>query len=196
MVLKCLCAYSIYNTQYFSNVNDCDRVCYTDEMLAPEPPTGSEHSVGMALVALGRGVMRICTDALEPSGLKPRHLKALNALRDGPLTQQSLGEAVRTDPTQLVALLNELETAELVSRRRDLNDRRRHIVELSEAGANRLANAEQLVADAEERLLAGLSATDRSSFTRILATVIANTGVSVACNSVTDTTDDLESETA
>jgi DNA-binding MarR family transcriptional regulator len=165
-------------------------------MLAPEPPARSEHSVGMALVALGRGVMRICTEALEPTGLKPRHLNALNALRCGPLTQQALGEAVRTDPTQLVALLNELETAELVSRRRDPNDRRRHIVALSEAGTNRLAEAERLAGDAEERLLAGLGAAERASFMRTLAAVIANTGISVSCNSVADVADDDEGETA
>jgi MarR family transcriptional regulator, transcriptional regulator for hemolysin len=150
----------------------------------------------MALVALGRGVMRICTEALEPTGLKPRHLQALDALRSGPLSQQALGEALRTDPTQLVALLNELETSELVSRRRDPNDRRRHFVELSVAGANRLGEAERLAASADERLLAGLGAAERESFMRSLATVLANTGISVSCSSVADVTDDCEGGTA
>jgi len=140
--------------------------------------------------------MRICTEALEPTGLKPRHLQALDALRGGPLSQQALGEVLRTDPTQLVALLNELETSELVSRRRDPNDRRRHFVELSVAGANRLGEAERLAASADERLLAGLGAAERESFMRSLATVLANTGISVSCSSVADVTDDCEGGTA
>ncbi|MDB5043274.1 MAG: hypothetical protein JWN27_4000, partial [Candidatus Eremiobacteraeota bacterium] len=80
------------------------------------------------MAVLGRSATKIITEDLRQTGIKPRHVAALAALRRGVLTQQALGEAVHTDAAQLVGLLNELEAAELVSRRRDPNDRRRHIV--------------------------------------------------------------------
>jgi DNA-binding MarR family transcriptional regulator len=40
-------------------------------------------------------------------------------------------------------LLNDLETAGLIERRRDVDDRRRHIVVLTEAGGLRLREAER-----------------------------------------------------
>src|ERR1700694_521862 len=118
---------------------------------APEAGVPANHPVGMLLAVLGRGATKIITEGMRQTGIKPRHVSALNALRRGALTQQALGEAVNTDATQLVGLLNELETAELVSRRRDPNDRRRHIVELSSRGAARLEEAEDFVAQGEER---------------------------------------------
>jgi len=146
----------------------------------------------MALVALGRATGRLFTEALEPTGLKPRHLGVLGRLRLGPLTQQSLADAVHTDPTQLVALLNELEAAELVSRRRDPDDRRRHIVELSSAGSRRLAEAERRVEQAEQRLLAGLTLSERGQFAQVLGMIVANTGITIDCDSVTDASVDID----
>src|SRR3982750_2365925 len=50
------------------------------------------------------------TEALEPFGIRPRHVAALIELRDrGKLTQQSLCGQLHLDPTNLVAILNELE---------------------------------------------------------------------------------------
>jgi DNA-binding MarR family transcriptional regulator len=133
---------------------------------------------GVALIAVGRATARLLTDALEPTGLKPRHLTVLGELRRSAVTQQSLSEAVGTDSTQLVALLNELESAELITRRRHPSDRRRHIVEISAVGAERLAEAEKRIRDVEERLLAGI---DSDEFARLLSGIAANAGVSFAC---------------
>jgi DNA-binding MarR family transcriptional regulator len=49
----------------------------------------------------------------------------------GPMTQHAVGAALSLDPSNVVGLLNELEERELITRRRDPADRRRHIVELS-----------------------------------------------------------------
>ena len=140
--------------------------------------------VGMLLTALGRSATKIITEGMRQTGIKPRHVAALAALRQGVLTQQALGEAVHTDAAQLVGLLNELEAAELVSRRRDPNDRRRHIVELSSLGAERLADAENCVAQTEERLLAGLDTADRANLYRLLAQMVTNTGSTLNCREI------------
>jgi DNA-binding MarR family transcriptional regulator len=115
----------------------------------------------MLLAVLGRASTRMFTETLQPIGLKPRHLAALTELRDVPLTQQVLSERTRTDPTKLVGLLNDLEGWMLVVRRRDPGDRRRHIVEISALGRERLAEVDTLVAATEDRILAGLDADQR-----------------------------------
>lgn len=138
----------------------------------------------MLLAVVGRNATKIITEDLRQTGIKPRHVAALAALRQGALTQQALGEAVHTDAAQLVGLLNELEAAELVSRRRDPNDRRRHIVELSSLGAARLEDAENCVAQTEEGLLAGLDAAERAHLYRLLEQIVTNTGSTVSCKEV------------
>ena len=74
-------------------------------------------------------------EAVAPLGLRARHLVALTHLSDhGPTAQQTLIEALGLDASNLVALLNELEDADLIVRKRDSNDRRRGIIELSPEG--------------------------------------------------------------
>jgi DNA-binding MarR family transcriptional regulator len=100
--------------------------------------------------------------ALAPLGLRPRHLVALTVLRDhGSPTQQALASALRTDRTNLIGLLNELEGMGLILRRRSSEDRRRHIVELTDEGAERLAQAEAALTAAEDEVLSALDAEQR-----------------------------------
>ena len=99
----------------------------------------------LALIAhLAQVVRRDADQALaDVDGMRPRHLVALTLLRDhGPMAQAALGEALRLDPSNVVALLNDLEARGLVARRRDPDDRRRHIVELSDGGVRALDRAE------------------------------------------------------
>jgi DNA-binding MarR family transcriptional regulator len=147
-----------------------------------EPQEAPQLPIGALLAALGRGSVQLVTAAMRPTGIKPRHIPALTALRHGPMTQQALGEAVHTDPTQLVVLLNELETAGLVSRRRCLENRRRHIVELSADGDARLADAEKCIAQTEERLLAGLNTAERVQLRHFLTAIMTNTGSGSVCD--------------
>ena len=107
--------------------------------------------------------------ALAPLGLRPRHLVALTVLRDhGSPTQQALASALRTDRTNLIGLLNELEGEGLIVRRRSSADRRRHIVELTEQGTERLAQAEAALAAAEDEVLGALDAEQRETLFLLL----------------------------
>ncbi|MDG4665426.1 MarR family winged helix-turn-helix transcriptional regulator [Mycobacterium sp. 236(2023)] len=84
-------------------------------------------------------------------GLRTRHIIALTLLRDfGEQGQAGLAESLGIDPTNVVALLNDLESAGMVERRRSPQDRRRHTVVLTEAGAERLSEAEKVLASLEE----------------------------------------------
>src|SRR5690242_21726616 len=85
----------------------------------------------LLMIKLGRITMHRFTEALEPFGIRPRQVAALIELRDhGELTQQSLCSQLHLDPTNLVAVLNDLEDRGYAMRRRDPGDRRRHLVQV------------------------------------------------------------------
>jgi hypothetical protein len=72
------------------------------------------------------------------------------------------------DGTNVVGLLNELETDRLIERRRSPQDRRRHIVEMTARGAETLAKAEFALAAAEDEVLASLDPEQREALFRLL----------------------------
>jgi DNA-binding MarR family transcriptional regulator len=107
--------------------------------------------------------------ALAPLGLRPRHLVALTVLRDyGRPSQQALAAALQTDRTNLIGLLNQLEADGLILRRRSSEDRRRHIVELTSDGSQRLTDAESALAAAENEVLGALDAEQRETLYSLL----------------------------
>jgi DNA-binding MarR family transcriptional regulator len=101
--------------------------------------------------------------------LRARHVIALTLLRDfGERSQSELAEVLGIEPTNLVILLNDLESSGLVERRRSTADRRRHIVVLTDAGARMLTDVEQVVADIENRMFATLGSDERSTLYTLL----------------------------
>jgi DNA-binding MarR family transcriptional regulator len=112
---------------------------------------------------------------LDGFGLRARHLLALTVLRELEQTSQAnLSEALRLDRTNLVGLLNELEDAGLVERRRSPEDRRRHTVALTPTGSSRLAEMEKAVAGVEEKILAPLDFEQRVTLHSLLQQATAN----------------------
>jgi MarR family transcriptional regulator, lower aerobic nicotinate degradation pathway regulator len=138
--------------------------------MTPEACAAETSHQSLVLINhLARIARRSSETALEPTGLRPRHLVALTILRDrGPTTQVALGEALCVDPTNLVGLLNELEHASLLERRRDPVDRRRHIVELSDSGRIALARAERALASMQDEVLSGLGEDEREALHGLL----------------------------
>ena len=121
-------------------------------------------------------VARRAADTCIPDCLRPRQLLVLTLLDGhGPITQQVLGEALRLDPSNVVGLLNELEKRGLVTRRRDPADRRRHIVELSAAGADELARTNARLRLVEDDLLKALSGDERTTLHSLLVRVVGVT---------------------
>jgi DNA-binding MarR family transcriptional regulator len=131
-------------------------------------------STGVLFAQLGRTSRRWFATALAPLELKPPQVGALHQLGSGPMSQQALGDALDIDASNLVALLNDLEDKGLITRRRDPDDRRRHIVEITETGVERLADVAIAVADVEERLVAALDEEQRAQLHELLATIVAS----------------------
>src|SRR6202021_2500076 len=131
--------------------------------------TVPRHRSSALLDHLARLTRLRAESALAPLGLRPRHLVALTVLRDhGSPTQQALAAALQTDRTHLIGLLNQLETEGLILRRRSTEDRRRHIVELTDDGAQRLTDAESALAAAEDEVLGALDAEQRETLYSLL----------------------------
>jgi DNA-binding MarR family transcriptional regulator len=133
------------------------------------PALPSSHSV-VLIARLARTVKGRLEAALAPLGLRTRHLVALSYLRDhGPTPQGALGDGLRIDPSNLVGLLNELDRAGYVERRRDPDDRRRHIVELSKRGRKLVdEDVQRSLAAVDDSVLGSLPADDRATLHRIL----------------------------
>jgi MarR family transcriptional regulator, lower aerobic nicotinate degradation pathway regulator len=140
------------------------------------PPTA-----GMLVVKIAKAAERWFTEELKPTGLTPRHLGVLFEVRAHPTSQQALIDSIGVDPSKLVGLLNDLEAEGLIVRRRDPEDRRRHIVELSKEGRAKLAAAERAVSKVEERLFGGLDEGQRKQLHELLAEVADSSGVLEGC---------------
>jgi DNA-binding MarR family transcriptional regulator len=131
----------------------------------------------LLLIKLGRITAHRFTEALEPFGIRPRHAAALIELRDrGELTQQSLCGQLHLDPTNLVAILNELEERGYATRRRDPQDRRRHLVEVSKKGIAVIDKVSKVMDGVEADLLEGLEPGEREQLEGLLTSIWERSG--------------------
>ena len=122
---------------------------------------------------LARVGRRAAETTMSPGGLRPRHLIALKLLsEDGPASQRGLTEALRLDPSNVVGLLNELEERDLITRRRDRSDRRRHIVEISPRGEEELCLTYTRLRLVEDELLSALSAEEKTTLYHLLVRAV------------------------
>ena len=119
-------------------------------------------------------VGRRASEASVPAAcLRPRHMIALKLIGErGPLTQHAVGRALSLDPSNVVGLLNELEERELITRRRDPADRRRHIVELTAAGSVEVTQTFSQLRGVEDDLFKALSAYERATLYGLLSRVV------------------------
>jgi len=109
----------------------------------------------------------------ELLGMRLKQFMLLGYVRDHQsVTQQELEAALLMDANGVVLLLNELEAAGFSIRKRDPNDRRRHLVELTASGRVALERAEKARDSLEDEILAGFSAEERSALKRLLSRVL------------------------
>ncbi|WP_241245984.1 MarR family winged helix-turn-helix transcriptional regulator [Microbacterium sp. 4R-513] len=110
--------------------------------------------------------------ALAPFGLKVRSFSVL-ALSVGEVrpTQRDLSEFLRLDPSQVVALVDELEKRKLVERRPDPADRRANVVVATAEGRALHDRAASATKAAERSLHGELGEDDRRLLAGLLARV-------------------------
>jgi MarR family transcriptional regulator, temperature-dependent positive regulator of motility len=106
-------------------------------------------------------------------GMRLRQFQALAKVRDHPgISQQELAEGMLLDANAVVLLLNELEDLGYSVRRRDPEDRRRHILELTDAGRQAITRAEKGRESIEGEVLGGLSAEEKQTLRKLLTRVL------------------------
>ncbi len=105
------------------------------------------------------------------------HHVVLSAVRDlAPVAQADLGRGVGLDPKDVVGILNDLQSAGLVERAPDPRDRRKNAVSLTDEGARLLLRCEKAAREANDALLAPLSAAEREQFLGLLRRISGTQG--------------------
>ena len=87
--------------------------------------------------------------------------------------QSELCATMHMDANNCVLLLNDLEAAGRVERKRDPADRRRHIVEMTPAGRKALARAEHAMEGLEGEVLGALTPDEREVLRGLLGRALA-----------------------
>jgi DNA-binding MarR family transcriptional regulator len=106
-------------------------------------------------------------------GMRFKPYMVLTYVRDHPGTsQQELESSLFMDGNSVVLILNELEAAQFSVRRRDPNDRRRHMVEITAAGRRALERADRAREGLEAEVMGPLSAEERKTLRRLLERVL------------------------
>lgn len=130
-----------------------------------------EKGLVSLLVQLNKAIHRRSSE--EMLGMRLKAYMTLSHIRDHPgTTQQELESALVMDANSVVLILNELEARGFSVRRRDPQDRRRHIVEMTAAGRRALETADKAREALEADLCASLTADERRTLRRLAEQVL------------------------
>src|SRR3954449_5248029 len=132
-------------------------------------PAELRASTLVLLKRLGFNAKQHSFDEYEKAGLSPYHHAILAVLDEGvPETQAAIADSLGYDRGTLVGLLDELEEKGLLERKRDPDDRRRHVVRLTADGKRTLGSLRALAKRVEEEFLAPLDAGQRQALHALL----------------------------
>src|ERR1700748_2282229 len=141
--------------------------CFPRELVA---------SPAFLLARLGIGLKARAFTEFEQIGFSPYHYSVLALLGEGAReTQATIADALQLDRSMLVGILDTLEEKQLIERRRDVADRRRHLVSLTAGGKRQLARFRTIVQRVEDEFLAPLDAETRANLHTALLTLAENT---------------------
>jgi MarR family transcriptional regulator, lower aerobic nicotinate degradation pathway regulator len=136
----------------------------------PGPPKELLSSASFLLKRVGFAVKERMMDALEETGLSSYHHAILALLAEDPReTQAMIADALGFDRSHLVGVLDELEERGLIERRRDPDDRRRHLVSLTPAGTEALTQLRAVAKRVDDEFFEPLDAAERKTLTALLA---------------------------
>ncbi|WP_225439865.1 MarR family winged helix-turn-helix transcriptional regulator [Amycolatopsis eburnea] len=122
---------------------------------------------------LGSALRERLAEVTGRLGLTFREYQCLDTLADGPVTAGRIAAATRLSTGAVTGLLDRLERAGHVRRRKDRGDRRRVLVECTATGASRLAAARREVARLPDAVLAECTATELRAAERCLSVWLA-----------------------
>lgn len=136
-------------------------------------PSALSARLGYLLKRAYAGYLAVQAPALQPFGIDGRLLAVLSVVEaEGPSLQQRLVERLNVDRTTMVAIVDRLEQGGLLTRERDPQDRRAHLVSITRDGERIRREAQAAADEAEKRFLDGLSAPEQRQLRRLLQAVI------------------------
>lgn len=140
-------------------------------MRAADSPLSQEIEF-LAVKAFAQGA-RVANRYLSDLGLRARPYSVLAmACTDLEPTQRDLAEFLSLDPSQIVALVDELERDGLVLRLVDPSDRRSKIIQATEAGRTLFAEARLRTRAAEDEALGALTTDEHETLRRLLRKLV------------------------
>jgi MarR family transcriptional regulator for hemolysin len=132
-------------------------------------PRPTRPPLGLELARTAKVVSRAFDDALTRAGGSQPVWLVLISLKSRQLAnQRELAEAVGIQGATLTHHLNAMESAGLVTRRRDPDNRRVHLVELTAAGDALFLHLRDAAVAFDKSLRRGLSDTDVARFDELL----------------------------
>ncbi len=109
---------------------------------------------------------------LEPLGLRMTSFSALAVIIENPdISQSRLAEALHIERSGVVVLVDELESADLISRGRVAGDRRQHALRVTPEGAAKWKEAETAVNAHEAAMFSKLTEAEVSVLKELLRRV-------------------------
>lgn len=133
--------------------------------------------IGLQLSQTARVVSRAFDEVLDQAGGSlPVWLVLLNLTIRPTANQRELAEAVGVTGATLTHHLNAMEKRGLITRRRDPENRRVHVVELTDAGRGLFVRLRQCALEFTARLGAGVSDEETRVLSGLLARLAANVG--------------------
>jgi DNA-binding MarR family transcriptional regulator len=144
-----------------------------DQAMTQEPAVLTA-STGYLLARVGASSRRRWARMLAEHGLTPHHFGVLMVLDQlGAASQQQLSRGVGVDPRNAVGVIDLLEQRNLVERRPDPADRRRHAVALTPAGRAAIEDLRRAGEGVERQLLDCLTEAERVDLHRTLRKLLA-----------------------
>jgi len=138
-------------------------LCLPEELVA---------STAFLLARVGIAIKLRVMDELEGAGFTGYQYGVLALLGEGATeTQARIADVLGLDRSQLVGELDDLEDRGLVERRRDPNDRRRHMVTLTTGGKRQLVKLRGLVKRIEDSFFEPLDEDARKQLNDVLLRV-------------------------
>jgi DNA-binding MarR family transcriptional regulator len=133
------------------------------------PPKELLSTSTFLLKRLGFAAKDRSHEAFEGTGLNAFHFAVMALLEEDPReTQAAIADALGYDRSHIVRLLDELEERDLVVRKRDPEDRRRHVVKLTPEGRKMLTKLRAIVDRLEQDFLAPLGERERAELQALL----------------------------
>ncbi|WP_018505412.1 MarR family winged helix-turn-helix transcriptional regulator [Parafrankia discariae] len=141
------------------------------------PAVSYAASLPFLLSQVGARAAQEFADRLAPLGVSPRAFGVLSNLTGGATgrTQQQLADALGMHRNNMVGLIDEMEAAGWVRRRRSAQDRRAFEIDLTPAGAALLEQVAAVIPPLEAEIARDLTADER----RVLADLLLRVGVTL-----------------